>query len=69
MTSLTPPVLRPDIIARLHLPSFAGLSLEATQKLVGELVELDADGWITLEGQGWQLSESTRMEAAKVAEL
>lgn len=69
MTSVSPPVLRPHIVARLHLPSFAGLSLEATRKLVGGLAELDAEGWITFEGQGWQLSESTRMEATKVAGL
>ncbi|GAA5895099.1 hypothetical protein JCM5296_000882 [Sporobolomyces johnsonii] len=71
METLSPPSPRPHLRIRLHLPSFSQLPKEAVAMLVGtpEGMSLDADGWLDVPAAGFQLSESTRMEAAELSSI
>ncbi|GAA5955217.1 hypothetical protein JCM21900_002242 [Sporobolomyces salmonicolor] len=71
METLSPPSPRPHLRIRLHLPSFTQLPKEAVAMLVGNLEgrPLDAEGWLEMPAAGFQLSESTRMEAAELSSV
>lgn len=70
MTPKEPPVARPRLVIRLHMPSFLRKSIDETRDLLHSTGEsIDEDGWLEVAAAGYRFSEATRLEHGKVGDL
>ncbi|GAA5980711.1 hypothetical protein JCM10908_001746 [Rhodotorula pacifica] len=68
-TTVEPAKPRSQLRVRLNIPALTSLTPERIKELAGGLVEVEENGWVTVDAAGFDLSESTKMQVAQLSSL